>query len=217
MGRYRTPFVTLGLDPRARGAAAPSGVGGRRRAGPRLILGSSPRMTVAGLMAFGSLAACSQANDKPEPTPSEKVAAAPVAASDAVAAAPVVLDASGLKRVCKAGLAAIHGQAVDAAGFEGQTADAVRIEGLEGTVVTASWPAPVDGGRMRAQCKVEGDLIAWKPLDRPVADQNRWMTQSGDPEVRFVMDGDKITITQTLPDGAKQQSELTVPIEEEAA
>ncbi|HEY1224847.1 MAG TPA: hypothetical protein VGE54_06450 [Brevundimonas sp.] len=154
-----------------------------------------------------TLTACGERGQTAEPTPSEKVAAAPVAASDAVAAAPVVLDASGLKRVCRAGLAAIHGQ---------QPGD-IAIDGLEGMVANASWRAPVDGGRMRAQCKVEGDLIAWKPMDRPVAEQNRWMTQSGDPEVRFVMDGAKITITQTLPDGAKEQSELTVPIEEEAA
>lgn len=164
-----------------------------------------------------TLTACGDRGQTAEPTPSEQVAAAPAATSDAVAAAPVVLDAVGLRRVCKAGLAAIHGQAIDAAGFEGQTAGAIRIDGLEGKVASASWPAPVDGGRMRAQCKVEGDLIAWKPVDRPVAEQNRWMTEAGDPVVRFVMDGDRITITQTLPDGTKVQSELTVPIEEEAA
>ena len=154
-----------------------------------------------------TLTACGERAQTAEPTPSETVAATPAATSDAVAAAPVVLDASGLKRVCQAGLAAIHGQ---------QPGD-IAIDGLEGAVANASWRAPVDGGRMRAQCKVEGDLIAWKPMDRPVAEQNRWMTQSGDPEVRFVMDGAKITITQTLPDGAKEQLEMTVPIEEEAA
>ncbi len=160
-------------------------------------------------IAFGllTLTACGEGAEKAEPTPSETVSAAPVVASDAVAAAPVALDAAGMKRVCRAGLAAVHGQ---------QPGD-IAVDGLEGPVVNASWRAPVDGGRMRAQCKVEGDLIAWKPLDRPVAEQNRWMTQSGDPEVRFVMDGAKIIITQTLPDGAKEQSELTVPIEEEAA
>jgi hypothetical protein len=148
-----------------------------------------------------TLTACGERGQTAEPTPSETVAATPVATSDAVVAAPVVLDAAGLKRVCKAGLAAIHGQ---------QPGD-IAIDGLEGPVANASWRAPVDGGRMRAQCRVEGDLIAWKPLDRPVAEQNRWMTQSGDPDVRFAIDGDKITITQTLPDGAKDQSELTVP------
>lgn len=153
-----------------------------------------------------TLTACGERAETAAPEPAGTVAATPAAPTDAVAAAPVALDEAGLKRVCKAGLAAIHGQ---------QPGD-IAIDGLEGAVANASWRAPVDGGRMRAQCRVEGDRIAWKPLDRPVAEQNRWMTQSGDPEVRFVVDGAKITITQTLPDGAKEQSELTVPIEEEA-
>ena len=57
-----------------------------------------------------TLTACGERAQTAEPTPSETVAATPAATSDAVAAAPVVLDASGLKRVCQAGLAAIHGQ-----------------------------------------------------------------------------------------------------------
>ena len=160
-------------------------------------------------IAFGllTLTACGESAPKAEPTPAETVAATPVAPSDAVVAAPVKLGAADLKRVCRAGLAAIHGQPVDA----------VTIDGFEGEVANGSWRAPVDGGRMRAQCRVDGDLIAWKPVDRPVAEQNRWMTQSGDPVVRFAVDGPRITITQTLPDGAKEQSEMTVPIEEEAA
>ena len=79
-----------------------------------------------------------------------------------------------------------------------------------------SWRAPVDGGRMRADCRVEKDLIVWKPLDLPDPTFVRWMNQSDDPVVRYVMDGETITITQTLPDGTTEQAELAVPAEEEA-
>ena len=54
-----------------------------------------------------ALAACGER--EAAPTPAEKVAAeAPVL--DAVQTAPRVLNAADLRRVCRAGLAAIHGQ-----------------------------------------------------------------------------------------------------------
>ena len=63
------------------------------------------------------------------------------------------------------------------------------------------YPAPVDGGRRRAQCRVDGDLVTWKPVDATNPEENRWMNQAGDPLTRFVLDGERVTINQTLPDG----------------
>ena len=153
------------------------------------------------LLAPFALAACGERAEEAAPTPAEVVSAVPAKSTDAAPEAPRVLDAAELRRVCRAGLAAIHGQA---------TGD-ITIDGLEGEVVNASWRAPVDGGRRRAQCRVEGDLITWKPVDAPTPDQNRWMNQSGDPVTRFVLDGDAITINTTLPDGTVDRTELTVP------
>jgi hypothetical protein len=152
-----------------------------------------------------TLAACGPAAETAESTPAEKVSAA-APPSDAEAAAPVVLAADQLRRVCRAGLAAIHGQ----------TADAIEIDGLEGEVVNASWRAPVDGGRRRAQCRVEGDLVTWKQVDAPNPEQNRWMNQSGDPVTRFAVDGGSITITTTLPDGTTATEDYAVAAEQEA-
>ena len=138
-----------------------------------------------------TLAACGERAEPAAPTPVETVTAAtPV--PDAEASAPAVLTADQLRRVCQAGLAEIHGQGV---------AD-IQIDGLEGRVVNASWRAPVDGGRRRAQCRVEGDLITWKPMDASSPDQDRWMNQAGDPVTRFTLDGETVRINQTLPDGA---------------
>ncbi|HRJ64755.1 hypothetical protein [Brevundimonas sp. UBA2416] len=136
-----------------------------------------------------ALAACGAEPEKAAPTPVDVVSAAPPA-SDAEVAAPVVLTGSDLRRVCQAGLAEIHGQGV---------AD-IQIDGLEGRIVNASWRAPVDGGRRRAQCRVEGDLIHWKPVDATDPGRDRWMNQAGDPVTRFVLDGETVTINQTLPD-----------------
>jgi len=154
---------------------------------------------------IGALALAACGEREAAPTPAEKVAAA-AKPSDAVQTAPAVLTPADLRRVCRAGLAAIHGQ----------QPGAVAIDGVEGEVVHASWRAPVDGGRMRADCRVEKDLIVWKPLDLPDLTFVRWMNQSDDPVVRYVMDGATITITQTLPDGTTEQAELAVPAEEEA-
>ncbi len=69
---------------------------------------------------------------------------------------------------------------------------------------------------MRADCRVQTDVIEWKPLD--LADETlvRWMNQPGDPVIRYVTNGGAITITQTLPDGTTEQADLAVPAEEEA-
>ncbi|HEY0600139.1 hypothetical protein [Brevundimonas sp.] len=163
------------------------------------------RPTAALMLACVSLAACGERADEAAPTAAEVVSTTP-ADSDAVADAPAVLDAAGLRRVCRAGLAAIHGQ----------TVGDIAIDGLDGEIVDASWRAPVDGGRRRAQCRVEGDLITWKPVDAPTPEQNRWMNQSGDPVTRFVLDGGAITINTTLPDGTTATETYSVATEQEA-
>ena len=161
------------------------------------------RLSSAIVIGAFALAACGERETAP--TPAEKVSAE-VKTSDAVPTAPKVLSAGELRRVCRAGLAHIHGQ----------TPSAIMVDGVQDGVVRASWRAPVDGGRMRADCRVENDLIVWKPLDLPDATLVRWMNQSGDPVIRYVMDGETITITQTLPNGATEQADLVVPAEEEA-
>ena len=147
-------------------------------------------MRAAAVM-FGTvlaLAACGERANAPAPTPAETVSAVNPA-SDAEASVPVVLTAADLRRVCQAGLAEIHGQGVGD----------IQIDGLTGRVVNASWRAPVDGGRRRAQCRVDGDLVVWKPVDRTRPEDDRWMDQAGDPVTRFVLDGETVTINQTPP------------------
>ncbi|MBU1347148.1 MAG: hypothetical protein KKA16_09385 [Alphaproteobacteria bacterium] len=155
------------------------------------------------LLALGMLAACGPKAET-EPTPAEIVAAtAPV--SDAVAQSPAVLTAVDLRRVCRAGLAAIHGQDLAA----------IELTGLEGEVVNAQWRAPVDGGVMKAQCRAGDGLVVWKPLDLPDPADVRWLNESGDPVVRYALRGDEIEITQTLPDGTTQTATEVVRAEEE--
>ena len=163
------------------------------------------RLTALLILAPFALAACGERAEEGAPTPAEVVSAAPPE-SDAAPAAPAVLNAADLRRVCRAGLAGIHGQRLED----------ISIDGIEGEVVNASWRAPVDGGRRRAQCRVEGDLITWKPSDAADPEQARWMNQSGDPVTRFVLDGEAITINTTLPDGTTATETYAVAAEQEA-
>ena len=163
------------------------------------------RLTALPMLAVLALAACGEGTDAPAPSAAETVSATEPA-SDAAPAAPVLLTAADLRRVCRAGLAAIHGQ----------TIEAMQVDGVEGEVVNLSWAAPVDGGRRRAQCRVEGDLITWRPADAADPEQARWMNQSGDPAVRFVLDGEAITINTTLPDGTTATEQYAVAAEQEA-
>lgn len=160
------------------------------------------RLTAVSMLALLTLAACGERTDAPASTPAEKVSAANPA-SDGEGSVPVVLTAPDLRRVCRAGLAAIHGQDLSA----------MEVDGIEGEVVSLSWRAPVDGGRRRGQCRVDGDLISWKPLEAPTPESNRWMNQSGDPVTRFVLDGDAITINTTLPDGTTSTQAFDLPAE----
>ena len=162
----------------------------------------SLRLSLIGLSAV-ALSACGQG--APQPDASEAASAAQPT-SDAVAAAPAELTAADLRRVCRAGLAAIHGQRV---------AD-VQIEGLDGRVVRAFWRAPVDGGRMFAECRVQGDVISWRPTGLPDPAQERWMDTAEDPVVRYVLRGEEIEVNQTFPDGTSEQAMLAVRDDEEA-
>lgn len=157
----------------------------------------SPAIVIGAL----ALAACGERAAAPKPAET-----APVEVKAPEAVAPTVLTEADLRRVCRAGLAAVHGQ----------QPLAIDVDGVEGGVVHASWRAPVDGGRMRADCRVQNDLVEWKPLDLPDETLVRWMNQPGDPVIRYVIKDAAITITQTLPDGTTEQADLAVPAEEEA-
>lgn len=159
-----------------------------------------------GLLALGlGLGACNPTPETAELAAAEQAAAPVVADGEAAVVGP--LSTADLGRVCRASLAAIHGQ----------TVEAVAVTGVADGVVSAQWPAPVDGGVMKAQCRVEGDLVTWKPLDLPDPAAVRWMNQAGDPVNSFALKGDVVTVTVTMPDGTKQQSDLTVPANKEAA
>jgi len=157
-----------------------------------------------------ALAACGAEPEKAAPTP-EVVAGPVVPVGDAGSAPTVVLNESSRRQVCVAGMAAIHGQTIDAAGFEGETVGAVRIDGTEGNIVTLSWPAPVDGGRRFADCRIEGDVIEWRPTRPGSGEAAAWMNGPADPVTRFTFEGDGILVTQTFDDGTKTQTMLSAP------
>lgn len=172
--------------------------------GARHPLQSSTLRSVM-VLAIMTVAACGERAEAPAPRPAD---AAPVAtsASKAAAPVPVVMTENRLRRVCRAGLAAIHGQRLPD----------IEIDGVDARIVNASWRAPVDGGRRRAQCRLDGDIVTWKPVGAANPEQDRWMNQSGDPVARFVLDGDAITINTTLPDGSTTAEEYSVAAEQEA-
>jgi hypothetical protein len=152
-------------------------------------------LPVLGLAAI--VAACGEGAPAPE---AEVTTAAEAPATDLAAPAPGVMTPDDLPRVCRAGLAAIHGQRV---------AD-IQIEGAEGEIVKVSWRAPVDGGRLFADCRVQGDVVTWRPTSLPDPAQERWMDTAEDPVVRFVLRGEEIEVNQTFPDGTSEQAMLRV-------
>ena len=157
----------------------------------------------AGLPALGFLTLVACGRSEPE-VEAPKAAPAPVAVASVTPTGP--LSETDLRRVCRAGLAAIHGQ----------EPKAIVITGVAGGLVAAEWPAPVDGGRMKAECRTEAARVLWKPLELPEADDIRWMDQAEDPVNTFVIKGDTVAVTQTYPDGTAETAEISVPATQEA-
>ena len=171
------------------------------------------RLTVVPMLVLFALTACGERADAPVVLV-EKAADAPVV--QATAPEPVVLSTADLRRVCVTAIVAIHGEAVDATGFEGQTSNAIRVERNDGDVVAVSWPAPVDGGRRSGECRVEGNRVFWRPTNLPSGQESSWMTGPDDPVLSYTIDDRDVVITQTFPEGGKSQTSASLPNEEEA-
>ncbi|MDZ4108163.1 MAG: hypothetical protein U1E18_01010 [Brevundimonas sp.] len=163
------------------------------------------RAPVALLIGALALAACGE----PASEPADAPAAVAPAASQAAAgpsATPVTLSEAMMADVCRAGVGAVYGQ---------PGAD-VTVLNRAGGVITVGWRAPVDGGQLTAECRIDGNRVLWRPLDRPVAGENRWMDQPGDPVVTYSLDGSTLTVSQSLPDGTTTTTAEAVTTEEEA-
>jgi hypothetical protein len=152
-----------------------------------------------------ALAACGEPASEPADAPA---AAAPAESQAAVgpSATPVTLSEGMMGAVCRTGVGAVYGQ---------PGAD-VTVLDRAGGVITVGWRAPVDGGQLTAECRIDGNRVLWRPLDRPVAGENRWMDQPGDPVVTYSLDGSTLTVSQSLPDGTTTTTVEAVTTEEEA-
>ncbi|PZO04047.1 MAG: hypothetical protein DCF28_06425 [Alphaproteobacteria bacterium] len=141
----------------------------------------------------------SAAPEAPAPAAVPMMPSAPVSA--------VALTEASLISVCRAGMSFIHDQPVGV----------ILSEDVSDGVMTASWPAPVDGGRRFADCRVENDTVQWRPARLPDGQTAAWSNTPTDPVVRFTFEGDQIVLNQTNPDGARSQAMLPVPVQQEAA
>ncbi|MBB5745903.1 hypothetical protein [Brevundimonas variabilis] len=163
-------------------------------------------MRVVAVIAIGGLVlgACGSEPDSAAPE-------APVPAMTPAAPTPpvsaVALTEASLISVCRAGLSFMHDQPVGE----------IRSDGVADGIMTASWRAPVDGGRRFADCRVENDTIQWRPARLPDGQTATWSNTPTDPVVRFSFEGDQIVLNQTNPDGTASQAMLPVPVQQEAA
>mgnify|MGYP005994048675 CR=1 FL=1 len=128
------------------------------------------RAVVTLLIGAFALTACGE----PASEPADAPAAVAPAASQAAAgpsATPVTLSEAMVANVCRAGVGAVYGQ---------PGAD-VTVLDRAGGLITVGWRAPVDGGQLTAECRIDGNRVLWRPLDRPVCDQGRGCDQADQP------------------------------------
>ena len=160
------------------------------------------------VIAMGGLVLGACGSERESTAPEAPAAAmTPVVTPPSAPVSAVALTDASLASVGRAGLSFIHGQ----------TVDAIRPEATAGGIMTASWPAPVDGGRRFADCRVENDTIQWRPARLPEGQTAVWSDTPTDPVVRFTFQGDQIVLNQTFPDGTTSQAMLPVPVQQEAA
>ena len=141
------------------------------------------RSAVTLLIGALALAACGEPATEPADAP------ATVAAQPTAVAAPVAPGEADLATVCQVGVGAVYGQS---------GAD-VAVLDRAGDIVTVGWRAPVDGGQLTAQCRTDGNRVLWRPLNRPVASENRWMDQPGDPVITWALKDGQVEISQEMP------------------
>ena len=165
-------------------------------------------MRAVAVIAMGGLVlgACGSEPESSAPEAPVPATTTAVAKSDEVVPIISLTDAS-LVSVCRAGLAFIHDQQVAS----------IQSEGAANGVAAVFWPAPVDGGRRYADCRVLGNAIQWRPARLPDGQTGAWSDTPTDPVVRFTFEGDQIVLNQTNPDGATSQAMLPVPVQQEAA
>ena len=164
-------------------------------------------MRAVAVIAMGGvmLGACGSEPDAGVP---EAPIPVPVAAAASDEVVPIIsLTNASLVSVCRAGLSFMHDQPVGE----------IRSDGVSDGIMTASWRAPVDGGRRFADCRVENDTIQWRPARLPDGQTATWSNTPTDPVVRFSFEGDQIVLNQTNPDGTASQAMLPVPVQQEAA
>lgn len=116
---------------------------------------------------------------------------------------PEPLDEAGLRAVCQAVLAAVNEL----------PAGLIEAEGGAGGIANLSWRAPVDGGRAHAQCRVTGDVAEWRLANLPGGEE-AWRTGAADPIIRYVREGERITVIQTFPDGTSARTSVSATVEE---
>ena len=163
------------------------------------------RATTTLMIGAFALAACGEPASEPADAPAVVEPAASATAAGP-SATPVTLSEGMIATVCRAGVGAVYGQ----------PGTDVMVLDRAGGLITVGWRAPVDGGQLTAECRIEGDRVLWRPLDRPVAGENRWMDQAGDPVVTYALDGSTLTVSQSLPDGTRTTTVEAVTTEEEA-
>ncbi len=188
MSRRFPSAVLLGLDPSTQALRT------NRLRG--WTLGASPRVTAIVGVAALTLAACGEREAAPAGEGAPAAAPAPITQSEPT----IELTETGLRDVCRAVLSVVHEQ----------QPPNLRADGVADGVVSLSWPAPVDGGRRTAECRVSGDVVSWRPTGLPDDGQERWMDSAQDPILRFEQDGQTIIVIQTLPDGSTSRQDVAL-------
>ncbi|MEZ8028703.1 hypothetical protein A1OW_02885 [Enterovibrio norvegicus] len=96
------------------------------------------------------------------------------------------------EQICKASIAAIKKKSPTV-----MTVDKVVVEAeTELNIYYMSYRRPDDGGKWHVRCKVNKTRAIWSQ------NEGRWRDQAQDPTIRFVIDGDEITINESYPDGS---------------
>lgn len=94
--------------------------------------------------------------------------------------------------VCRAAIAELMGRPIDIIS---------AAEHEVGTIRT-SYVRPSDGTNWSFSCVLEGNRVIWASVENGARARGRWRTDEADEIVTFLLDSDRVTITQLFSDGS---------------
>lgn len=162
--------------------------------------------SLAVVASFG-LAACDSSTPEQQDTNTQNMSLNVIAQPDEAAVnngptAKAPISTRDRARACRAAIADLNGR----------SPSIVKVVSDDGEIVRVRYKRPDDGKVWTSDCRFDGTTVMWRAVDAfgPGSGTRRWRDNPADEKITFSIDGSKVTITTTYPDGSGGSESYTM-------